>query len=536
MHSNDKNRRDFLKKMGITLAAGGAASVFPQMGILSQAIASQQGQFSDYKAIVCLELNGGCDSFNMLIPKDSAGVGSHYDTYLNSRGGLYTNGSGVAYGYNDLLGINSSSAGANGSVVTDGDYGLNPEFGDRPHNNGPIPTPGLQSLYNNGDLAFMANIGSLVEPITKNEFLNDLKQAPRGIGSHSDQRKMWDTGGEYSRKFGWGGSLIGEILDNGSDNAVFPPCISIYGNTMFQTGQVRETLAPISPYAIQSGGAIPLRYFGGNFPKSLALEAVYNANYKSILAREYKKSFNQARNFASVFNELLDQGQGSTASGDGWGRINVPYQCSGLLDPVNNRYPTATVTVGGTDYENRVFNQLQMVARLIKLSRNPDAGINAKRQVYFVSLPDFDTHSTQMANDRFFRLMASISQATGYFSEAMKEIGAENEVTLFSSSEFGRKLSPNGTGTDHGWGGVHFAMGGAVNGGKIYGSYPSLELGADNNAQMDWSYDGGRYIPTTSVEQMMATLSKWMGADNTHLSAIFPNLSNFNVQDLGFMS
>jgi len=535
-HSQRRTRRDFLKKLAVGCAAGSAASTIPQLKILNQALAAERGQFGDYKAIVCLELNGGCDSFSMLAPRDSVSPGSHYDTYLNSRGGLYSSGPGVAYDFNELLPITSVAGGPSGPVQTGGDYGLNPEFVDRPHNNGPIPTPGLQSLYNQGDLAFLANVGSLVEPITKNEFINKLKQIPGGIGSHSDQRKIWDTAGPIDSSFGWGGNLIGQILDGGSDNAIFPPCISTSGNTLFQIGEVPGSTIPIIPYRINSGGATPLQFFGGNNPKTLALNDLFAEEYFSLFSEEYKSTFNRARGFADVFNSLLNQGAGSTSPGDGWGRINTPYQTNGLLDPVNNRYPAAQVTVDGVNYDNRVFNQLQMAARLIKISRNPDAGVNASRQVYFVRLPDFDTHSNQMQRDRFFRLMASVSQAVGYFSQAMQEIGAQDEVTLFTSSEFGRTLSPNGTGTDHGWGGVHFAMGGAVNGGRIYGRYPRLEINADDDINMDWSFDRGRYIPTTSVDQMMATLANWMGASNAQQQIIFPNLSNFNDSNLGFLA
>ncbi len=534
---NDKHRRSFLRKLGYTFAAGGAASVMPQMNFLGQALAAQKGQFTDYKAIVRLELNGGCDSFSMLMPRDSMASGSHYDTYLNTRGGLYTqvNATGIGYDYSEILPVTAVADGS-GPVMTAGDYGLNPEFKDRPHNNGSIPTPGLQSLYNQGDLAFLANTGSLIEPITKFEYENEIKRAPRAPGSHSDQRIVWDTGGPLNRQVGWAGSMIGQILDAGVDNTVFPACISLYGNSRLNYGQIAGTNTPVPSYILSGGGAIPLRYFGGNNAKTQALNDLYTENYFSIFSQGYKKSFNQARDYAEDFTTLLNQGAGSTSPGDGWGRINVPYQSSGTFDPVNNRYPVAQVTVDGTNYENRVFEQLQTVARLIKISRNPAAGVNAKRQVYVVTLPDFDTHFDQMRNDGFFRLMASISQAVGYFSEAMKEIGAENEVTLFTSSEFGRTLSPNGTGTDHAWGGVHFAMGGAVNGGKIYGRYPNMIADANNDAEMDWSFGRGQYIPTTSIEQMSATIAKWMGADSSHIQTIFPNLTHFNDSDLGFMS
>lgn len=533
---NNKQRREFLKRLAYTFAAGSTASVMPKMNFLGQAMASERRQFSDYKAIVCLELDGGCDSFSMLTPRDSTAAGSHYDTYLNSRGGVYTNGIGIGYDYNDLLPVNANVDGS-GPVMSSGSFGLNPEFADRSFtNSGSGVTPGLQSLYNQGDLAFLANVGSLIEPISKHEYLNNLRPAPRAPGSHSDQRIIWDTGGLLDSKLGWGGSLIGEILDGGFDNNIFPASISLYGNSLFNTGKIAGTNTPVPSYILNAGGAIPLRYFGGSDPKTQALNDLYATDYFSIFSQQYKKAFSRARDFADSFNMLLNQGGGSTAAGDGWGRIHVPYQTSGNFDPINNRYPTARVTVNGESFENRVFTQLQTVARLIKISRTPAAGVNASRQVYFVKLPDFDTHSTQMDNDSLFRLMASISQAVGYFSQAMQEIGAENEVTLFTSSEFGRTLTPNGSGTDHAWGGVHFAMGGAVNGGKIYGRYPRLELNANDDNASDWSFDRGQYIPTTSVEQMMATLAAWMGADSTQLDTIFPNLGNFNHRNLGFMS
>ncbi len=525
---NKQHRRDFLKKLGYSFAAGSAASVMPQLNFLGHAMAAQSRQFTDYKAIVRLELNGGCDSYSMLMPRDSTSPGSRFDTYFNSRGGAYTNGIGVGYDFADTLPVSATGMNA-------GNYGLNPEFKDRPHNNGPIPTPGIQSLYNNGELAFLANVGSLIEPINKHELENELKPIPKARFSHVDQQFMWRTGGSSDRALGWGASLIGEILDNGVDNSIFPACFSMVYNSLFNDSLIPGTSFPVPSYTLGSTGANQLSNYSGTTPRNLALNDLFNEDSFNVFSQEYKKSFNQAKDYANDINSLLSQGAGSTAPGDGWGRINVPYQTTGAFDPINNQYPNAEVTVEGVDYTNTLLRQIQTIARMIKVSRNPATGINAKRQVYTITLPNFDTHFNQMQGNNFFLKMASLSQAIGYFSEAMKEIGAEDEVTLFTSSDFARTLSPNGTGTDHAWGGMQFVMGGAVNGGKVYGRYPNLELNADNNSEKDWSFARGQYIPTTSIDQMMATIAKWMGADNTHLDIIFPNLGNFNTSDLGFM-
>ena len=533
----NNKRRTIIKGFGGILAASGLSSAVPGIKVFNMAQASVSGGFNDYKAIVRLELAGGCDSFNFLMPRDSNSAGSWYRRYQDSRGGVLNQGGGLAYAFDDILPITSDDAGSNANI-SNGDFGLNPQFIDRP-----IPglpgaiTPGLQTLYNEGNLAFVSNVGSLIEPISKFEYNNNLRAIPKAVNSHKNQVDYWDFGssGPLSSQ-GWGANLIGRILNNGQDNNLFPACISIAGQTRFIDSKIDNSINNVPIYTLSSGGAQTVLRYDQNDAPSLAFQEMYAQSQNSIFARSFRDSFNKASLFADTFNTLLSQGEGSTAVGDGWGRINTPYQTSGNLNPVNNSYPNAEVTVNGEVFQNKLLNQLLTVARLIKISRESLAGVNATRQVYVVKLAGFDTHNNQMQNDSFYKLMAQISQAVGFFSEAMTEINAEDDVTLFSSSDFGRTLNPNGSGTDHGWGGVQFVQGGAVNGGKIYGQHPLMNVNADDDNSMDWSFSRGQYIPTTATDQMMATLSKWMGANDGNLAAIFPYLSNFNESNLGFLS
>ncbi len=532
MTDKNNDRRKFLQWMGVTAGVGASSGLMAKLDALNFAMNTTGKRGTDYKALVCIELNGGNDSYNMLMPRDSMNSGSRYDTYLQSRGGLISNGIGFAYPFNDMLPI-SAPSGANQSA---GQYGLNPAFFDHPSQPGLPDTPGIQSLFNQQKLSFIANVGTLVEPITKNEYENDLKPKPPLVGSHFQQANQWATGRmEAEFPLGWGGAITERLIPTGSDNTILPPLVSLSGNNLFQTGgSISGGLT--NPYTIKSGGAVPLQSYFGNAgdARRNALNALLTNTSDNKFVGSFGEVLSNASNRAIGINTAVNQGAGSTATGDGWGRINTPYQADSVFDPVNNRYPVPRLTLDGQDYSNDLLARIRMIARLIKASRVSDAGINAGRQVFYVSLPGFDTHDGQKTNHPL--LMAKLSQAVGYFMQAMEEIGAEDEVTLFTTSEFARTLTPNGNGTDHAWGGVQFIAGGAVNGGRVFGKYPKLEIDADDDTDQNWSFSRGQQIPTTSVDQMMATLAKWMGVGDNDLDSIFPNLNNFATRDLGFMS
>jgi uncharacterized protein (DUF1501 family) len=189
-------------------------------------------------------------------------------------------------------------------------------------------------------------------------------------------------------------------------------------------------------------------------------------------------------------------------------------------------------SVSGAQATNGLAQQLQAVARIIGV--RSALGLSTGRQVFFVQMGGFDTHDNQNVNHA--DLMARLDHALAYFDDALTALGVQNQVTTFTASDFGRTFTSNGDGTDHGWGAHHFVMGGAVRGGKVYGSFPTLGLKNANNNSFDSSPDqlpNGALLPTTSVDQVGATLASWFGVTNP--GAVFTNLRNFGTQNLGFV-
>jgi uncharacterized protein (DUF1501 family) len=492
-------RRRLLTGLGCALAAAGSSALLPQLSLLPRAHAAQGKAGSDYRALVCIYLAGANDSYNLLTPRDSELAGSRYDVYRSSRGGVWSgaNPAGLALGFNDLLPIAPQGAGTA--------YGLHPACADFDLSG---PRSGLQSLFTAGRLGFVCNTGPLVEPISKTEY-NAGAPRPKQLFSHNDQELLWQLGltdtNSPLAKYGWGGRVAAQAgfapLPNGLSSA-----ISLAGSARFLVGD------GVLPYQLDGGGVNLLDQYSqgaaaNNFPE--ARRAVLDA----LLAAPQSNPY--AREFAATTGRSLAVGEalyGLLESPDG--QLTTPF-------PVSN--------LGG---------QLAMVARMIKVSRS----LGAQRQVYFVRFGSFDLHSGMfvagqpVASSGHGALLTQLNQAVGAFWDALGELGARSEVTTFSMSEFARTLSGNGNGSDHGWGGNQFVLGGAVNGGRLYGRYPNLQLDADDNANQDWSFSRGQYIPTTGVEQFGATLARWMGVtDSTALNAIFPNLSNFASSDLGFM-
>jgi uncharacterized protein (DUF1501 family) len=185
-----------------------------------------------------------------------------------------------------------------------------------------------------------------------------------------------------------------------------------------------------------------------------------------------------------------------------------------------------------------------MVARLIEAgprsSSGPTPGLDMKRQIFFCSVGGYDTHTTQVQNngateaDRVLgshtNLLTELNNAVYAFQKAMEKIGRSDAVTLFTASDFGRTFPTNGQGSDHGWGSHHMIVGGAVRGGRTYGTFPVLQVSGPDDTST------GRWIPRTSVDEYSATLARWFGVSSGDLSAVFPNLGHFASPDLGFMA
>lgn len=441
------NRRTFLRR-GIA-----AATLASTPGLAYSQVVGTAAPFDDYRALVCLFLHGGNDSFNMLVPRSDA----EYGVYAASRQNL-----AVAQG--DLLPINP--------VSPDGvQYGLHPVM------------TGLQSLFESGQLAFVANVGPLIQPTTKDQYLNRSVQLPPQLFSHNDQQDQWNSlRGRRSSDTGWAGRMADLIRDRVAGQRMATNA-SLHGTNLFQTGA--ETFA----YVMGPGG--PLTFDGFWSPEHrMAFEGIVDADYESIYER----------GFAQIQRRAIDAADSVTAAIDSAPAFTTPFPGSEL----------------GT--------QLQTVARLIAVR---DV-LAMQRQIFLVEAGGFDSHDNQ--NTVQPGLFADVSESVAAFHGALAEIGMADGVTTFTQSDFGRTLTSNGDGTDHAWGGVQFVAGGAVRGRDIYGQYPLLEIGSADDV------DGGRMIPTTSADQYAATLATWFGIADPDLDGVAPSLGNFAVRNLGFMS
>ena len=501
--SFDRNRRRLLQTLGAGFTTASAAQMFPQLSLLRSAMAAPSG---DYRALVCVYLAGANDSFNFIVPRDSDASGSWYDAYRSARGGVFSdsNTTGLALGFNDLLPISPSNQ-SNG-------FGLHPACTDFTLDNGSSSQThaGLQSLFNSGKAAFLANVGPLVQPVTLDEY-NAGAPLPAQLFSHNDQALLWELGMTDTNSplasYGWGGRVAAaggfSVLSNG-----LSPNVSIAGSARFLVGE------GVFPYQMGTQGVDLLDQYqttgasNNNYPdaRRAVLDSLLNAAQNDPFAREYATI---TRRSLSVGEQLY----GALESADG---------------TLSTLFPATSIG-----------SQLAMVARMIKLSRNT---LGAQRQVYYVRFGSFDLHDGMfvagqpVASSGHGALLTELNQSLGAFWAALGEAGAQDDVTTFTMSDFGRTLSSNGNGSDHAWGGHQIVMGGRVDGNKLYGRMPLMQLNANNNSEQDWSLSRGQYIPTTSVDQMAATLAQWMGVtDNAALDAIFPNLANFSSRNLGFM-
>lgn len=489
MKISEHNRREFLRGLGLTLASGTAAALLPQLGLIPAAAAQTTGgTVPGYRALVCVYFAGGNDSWNMLMPYDEA----RHAVYTTSRSGVYdatTNPGGLAYSRAQLAAHQITDS-ATGQL-----YAVNPGNVNNTEGMGL-----LRTLYGAGRLAFLSNVGTLVRPITKTEY-NTAANRPPQLYSHNDQENLWQLARTSSSPLGWGGQVADRVAGSNL-NQDLSACISIAGSNRFTIGQ------STFPYQMGSGGLTAIANVynsaastGGTHGNTRggALNQLLAASYGSPFANEYAKTFKNGRDLYTILNDALNSTNG---------------------------------TISATFPNESLANQLRMVARMIKLSRSTAVGVQHQRQVYYVRVGGFDLHDGLMATNAGGQgaLLQRVSRALGAFWTALEEIGAQNEVTAFTMSEFARTLNTNGNGSDHAWGGVQMVMGGAVNGGRLYGAFPDQTL----NGPI--SFSRGQTIPSTSVDQMAATLARWMGVTSTaDLNTIFPNLSSFGSSNLGFM-
>jgi len=450
-------RRAFLRRGAALSLAAGAMPWALNLAAMGEAAAQSAG---DYKALVCVFLYGGNDHANSLVPYDQAS----YDAYAGIRASLALDRGSLA------------ATVLNPAVALPGglQYALAP---------GLAP---LLPVFDAGRMAVLLNVGTLVQPTTKAQYLARSVALPPKLFSHNDQQSYWQSSLPEGARTGWGGR-IGDLFASGNGNSTFT-CISVTGNAVYLTGQTAVQ------YQVSSSGA-------------LAVDGIKNPLFGSAACSAALRSLVTQPRVHLLENEYATVTRRSVESND---------QLSAAL--AGATVPTAFPS------GNALAAQLRTVARLIAAR----SALGARRQVFFVSLNGFDSHDALAATHP--ALLVAVGNALAAFYQATVDLGVAPQVTTFTASDFGRTLVPNNDGTDHGWGGMQFVLGGAVRGGSFVGTPPVMA----NNGPDDVGQ--GRLLPTLSVEQMAATLANWLGVSASDQLALLPNLANFSTRDLGFLA
>lgn len=489
------DRRRFLKLMS-------AAAAAPMMGNLIQA-AYAAGPFNDYRALVCVFLFGGNDSQNMIIP-----LGGEYAGYAAGRGNLAI----------PLANVLPVTAGVPGRS-----FGFHPSLS------------GLANIFNiDRKLACINNVSVLLQPTTKALYQSGSNLPPQ-LFSHSDMQSHWQTGrADYPALTGWGGRL-GDLIESANGNSQVSVSISAAGQNLFQKGNSAVSYAVSGWSGPRSTIVKRLRAYrdwdnySATRPKpQLAFENQLNLPRANLLEDQWGDAATRALITSEFVNgALYNLDATNNPIKDASGNVSEKF----AISPAP---PSTFVDSTGVIKTNRLAGQLRSVASMIAAR---DA-LGVKRQIFFVSLGGFDNHGDQFKGSNnaatpilsglHADLLKQLDQALAWFYNWTVSQGIANSVTTFTGSDFGRTLTSNGPGSDHGWGGHSFAMGGAVSGGTFYGGpaagqeFPTVVLGGPNDVGQ------GRLLPTTSVDEFGATFAKWMGASTAELGSVFPNLSRFS--------
>ncbi|MGD0411726.1 MAG: DUF1501 domain-containing protein [Verrucomicrobiota bacterium] len=493
MHENQFSgvtRRQFIRRAACA-AVGTVAmtSAIRDLRFMNAAVA--QSNITDYKALVCIFLQGGNDSNNLILPT----IPSEYANYAAIRSPV------LAIPQSAILPVTS----------LDGDghtYGLHPSC------------PELQTLFGEGKLAFLFNTGTLVYPITRAQYLARSTATPPQLFSHADQQTQWQTSvPDQPPLTGWGGRCA-DLLASIQPSAPISLMVTLAGANTFEVGNI------VSQYSVSTSGAISLSLpstpsGGANTNRLPALMNILGLPYTNLQSQAYAAVAEHAINTGSQLNTAI-----AGTAGNYW---TTPF-------PAKIAPPE-----GGAAFTSALSPQLQMVARLIaagntSLSAN---GFGMKRQIFFCQIGGYDLHTGQTEYSAsapsdvllgaHSNLLAELSQSMYAFQRAMEQLGLSNNVTSFTASDFGRTFPTNGQGSDHGWGSHHLILGGAVKGQRTYGTFPVLTVNGPNDTST------GRWIPTTAIDQYFATLATWFGVDSGNLATVFPNLGRFATPNLGFI-
>ncbi|TRY30887.1 DUF1501 domain-containing protein [Aliiglaciecola sp. M165] len=464
-------RRRFIQ--GLSASSVAVASMGTTLSTLN-AFNSYAMPAEDYKALVCVFFLGGMDTHDMLLPYDQGS----YLQFSTLRQSLIS-----AQGSNRLRENLLPLSPINEAMFGGRQFALPPEM------------PELHQLFEQGNATIIGNVGPLIEPTNKLAFENQSARLPARLFSHNDQQATWQSSAPEGAQYGWGGLFADAALASNPQSAAQFSTITGSGNELFLTGQIAQ------PYQISTEGAAQIAL----------LQELSNAEDGSIEQQIYQQLRAHFQPRASDHTGVLKKDVANVFSKAY--QSNLQY----------NQASENAMTLQTVFPMSPMGSQLQAVAKTISI-RNE---LNVNRQIFFVGIGGFDTHSDQ-AQD-LPSLQAQIDGGVGAFFRAMEEMGLTDNVTLFSASDFGRTLAVNGDGTDHGWGSHHFAVGGAVNGKQILGSVPPPTLGHSADA------GSGRLIPSVAVEQLAAPLGRWFGLTDAQIAASLPNLANFSDPELTLM-
>jgi uncharacterized protein (DUF1501 family) len=443
------NRRTFIRSA--SLAAAGSAAGLRPFGALNALAQSAPG----YKALVCVFLYGGNDANNTLIQFDTNG----YANYSSVRGPL-------ALPQNQLLQLSAAP-----------DFALHPNL------------PDIQALFNSNAAAIVTNVGTLIEPTNRTQYLAG-QTVPSNLFSHPDQQLEWQNAAQSgATQTGWAGRIADALNVTYNANASIPMITSVAGDTLFCNGAT-STPVSVSP---------------GNLSAGQCSEGTTECAARQATAQALV-GFNSGLTLVQADNSIT---------------TNAYAYAKVLSDAVQSITPLKTVFPAN----NGLAAQLQQIAQIIQVR----SALGVNRQIFFAGIGNFDTHSDQLPLQG--ALLAAISPALAAFYQATQELGLQNNVTTFTMSDFSRTFQPNSnTGSDHAWGSHHFVLGGAVKGGQMYGRFPTLGLGGPDD-----SGSNGRWVPSTASVQYASTLAEWFGVSAAQLPGIFPNIGSFPNANLGFV-
>jgi uncharacterized protein (DUF1501 family) len=421
-----------------------------------------------YKALVCVLMNGGNDGYNWIVPLSNNSGGS------SDYNSYLTSRGSMAIPSSSLLSLGS------GVLASDNNnYGIHPSC------------PGLSGLFNSGKMAVLSNVGTLVQSVTPAQAKANASLIPLNLFSHNDQQHQWMSSlpNSMSQNVGWAGR-VADLLSSQGSNPSVPLNISLFGNNLLQSGTKTNC------YAMPTSGASALQLGGGSHGSlSAAFQSLVSqgSSDSNLMVQTYSTIHQQAAGYVPLFNGALSSA----------GNFNTTFPA-----------PPADGPNPGLD------QQFLAVAKLIKAQ----SSLKGTRQIFFIQANGFDTHANQLSSQA--ANLKAIDDLMTAFYNAMVEIGQQNNVVQFTMSDFGRSLGTNSGGTDHGWGSHHVVVGGSVVGGKFYGNMPSLVLAGAND------FGDGRLIPSTSTDQLYATLLNWFGITSSDIASLLPNLANFTANQL----